>query len=157
MQVFFVYTKPICCFVLLPKSYMKKMKQTISKVLEGAMAQAVFDVSRAEGCCWLKDCLMLQILRSENSKAYRALASLLESWQIRQLRLRLERLAYHTGRDNASPAEFYRGYAAHLSERIAEEEQVQSLHALTEILEDRSTLSSRLFALYGVTAARVAN
>ncbi len=131
------------------------MKQTISKVLEGAMAQAVFDVSQAEGSCWLKDCLMLQILRAENSRAYRTLASLLEGWQLKQLRLRLERFAYSAGLDTTAPEEFYKRYTALLAERFDNEEQVHTMHALTDILKDRTTLSSRLFALYGITAGRV--
>ena len=70
------------------------MKSVISKVLEGAMAQAVFDVSKAEERCWLKDCLMLQILNAENSKGYRAIASQLEGWQIAQLKLRFDENRY---------------------------------------------------------------
>ncbi|MBR6656488.1 MAG: hypothetical protein IKL20_07815 [Alistipes sp.] len=127
------------------------MKSVISKVLEGAMAQAVFDVSKAEGRCSLKDCLMLQILGATGSKGYRALASQLEGWQLSQLRLRLERFAYRMGRDTEAADEFYRAYMAHLAERFGKVEQITTLHAVTDILEDKTTLSSRLFEMYGVT------
>lgn len=131
------------------------MKIVISKVLEGAMAQAVFDVSQVDTRCSLKDCLMLQILRAENSKAYRALASFLSDWQIKQLRLRLERFAYRMGVDTVPPAEFYKEYASYLTERYAELEQVSTEQAMADILKDNSTLSSRLFALYNVTAKQI--
>jgi hypothetical protein len=131
------------------------MKMRISKVLEGAMAQATFDVSKSEKMCWLKDCLMLQILGAENSRAYRTLSSQLEGWQIRQLRLRLERFAYHTGQHTASPEVYYKRYAELLTEQFADAERVHTEHALIDILSDRTTLSSRLFALYGVTAESI--
>ncbi len=132
-----------------------KMKIVISKVLEGAMAQALFDVSQVDTKCWLKDCLMLQILRAENSKAYRTLSSLLESWQLKQLKLRLERFAYRTGVDTVAADEFYKSYTTYLAKRFANNEQISTKHALIEILEDKTTLSSRLFALYNITAERV--
>ena len=132
-----------------------KMKIVISKVLEGAMAQAVFDISQVDTQYWLKDCLMLQILKAKNSKAYRSLALLLDDWQIKQLLLRLERFAYRTGPDTTPPEAFYKCYTSHLAEQLSNEEQVNTKHALTDILKDRTTLSSRLFALYGITAGEV--
>ena len=78
-----------------------KMKIAISKSLESAMAQAVFNAAQVDTRCSLKDCLMLQILHAEGSIAYRILASMLEDWQLFQLRLRLERVAYRMGRDTA--------------------------------------------------------
>ena len=132
-----------------------KMKIAISKVLEGAMAQAVFDISQGDTKCWLKDCLMLQILRAENSKAYRILASLLKGWQIEQLKLRLERFAYRMGVDTSSPAEYYKAYALLLAEQYSKEKQLSTQHALIDILKDPTTLSSRLFALYNITAESI--
>ncbi len=126
------------------------MKSIISKVLEGAMAQAVFDVSKADGPCSLKDCLMLQILNATNSKGYRSLASQLEGWQLAQLKLRLERFAYRMGRDTEAADEFYREYISHLVERFGDAEQISTLHAVADILDDKTTLSSRLFEMYGV-------
>lgn len=129
------------------------MKSVISKVLEGAMAQAVFDVSKAEERCWLKDCLMLQILNAENSKGYRAIASQLEGWQIAQLKLRLERLAYRMGRDTDEADRFYKAYISRLAERFGDAEQITTQHAVVDILGDKTTLSSRLFEMYGVDAS----
>ncbi|MBQ5647637.1 MAG: hypothetical protein IIV16_00765 [Alistipes sp.] len=128
------------------------MKSVISKVLEGAMAQAVFDVSKAEEHCSLKDCLMLQILGATSSNGCRALASQLDGWQLAQLRLRLERFAYRMGRDTEAADEFYRGYISHLVERFGDARQITTLHAVADILSDKTTLSSRLFEMYGVTS-----
>ena len=84
------------------------MKKGISKSLESAMAQAVFNTAQVDTRCSLKDCLMLQILSAEGSKAYRILNSILEDWQLFQLRLRLERVAYRMGHDTTAPDEFYK-------------------------------------------------
>ncbi len=129
-----------------------KMKIAISKSLESAMAQAVFNTAQVEGRCSLKDCLMLQILSAEGSKAYRILASLLEDWKLFQLRLRLERVAYRMGHDTVSPDEFYKQYSTHLAERFTEATRISTIHAVIDILEDATTLSSRIFALYDITA-----
>ena len=72
------------------------------------MAQAVFNSAQIGVKCSLKDCLMLQILAAEGSAAYRILASMLEDWQLFQLRLRLERVAYRMGKDEAAPDIFFR-------------------------------------------------
>ena len=116
------------------------------------MAQAVFNTAQVDTRCSLKDCLMLQILSAEGSKAYRILNSILEDWQLFQLRLRLERVAYRMGHDTASPDEFYKQYSDHLAERFADTERVSTAHAVIDILEDETTLSSRIFTLYNITA-----
>ena len=131
---------------------MKKMKKGISKSLESAMAQAVFNAAQVDTRCSLKDCLMLQILSAEGSKAYRILASILEDWKLFQLRLRLERVAYRMGHDTASPDEFYKEYSERLAERFADTTRISTTHAVIDILEDATTLSSHIFALYNITA-----
>ena len=129
-----------------------KMKIAISKSLESAMAQAVFNTAQIGTRCSLKDCLMLQILCAEGSIAYRVLASLLEDWQLYQLRLRLERVAYRIGRDTTAPDEYYKHYSTKLAERFSDATRISTIHAVTDILEDTTTLSSRIFALYNVSA-----
>lgn len=116
------------------------------------MAQAVFNTAQVDTKCSLKDCLMLQLLSAEGSKAYRTLADTLQDWQLFQLRLRLERVAYRMGKDITPPDEFYRGYTSHLAERFSEEECLSTIHALIDILEDSDTIASKVFALYGITA-----
>ena len=116
------------------------------------MAQAVFNAAQVDTRCSLKDCLMLQILSAEGSKAYRILASILEDWKLFQLRLRLERVAYRMGHDTASPDEFYKEYSERLAERFADTARISTTHAVIDILEDATTLSSHIFALYNITA-----
>ena len=128
------------------------MKIGISKSLESAMAQAVFNTAQVGTRCSLKDCLMLQILAAEGSKAYNILKSMLQDWQLYQLRLRLERVAYRMGHDTASPDEFYKEYSNRLIERFGDGRRVSTIHAVTDILEDTTTLSSRIFTLYNITA-----
>jgi ATP-dependent Clp protease ATP-binding subunit ClpC len=124
-----------------------KMKK-VSKVLEGAMAQAVFDVSMVGDKCWLKDCLMLQILKAEKSRGYIRLAASLKEWQIRQLKLRLERFAYRRGVDNVAAAKFYKEYLVELARRFGSEQHITTELALIDILQDKRTISSRLCAMY---------
>ena len=128
------------------------MKTRISKTLESAMAQAVFNTAQVETRCSLKDCLILQFLSAEGSKAYRTLADTLQDWQLFQLRLRLERVAYRMGKDITPPDEFYKSYSQRLAERFNDEKQVSTLHAMIDILEDSSTIASKVFALYGISA-----
>ena len=97
------------------------MKIGISKSLESAMAQAVFNTAQVGTRCSLKDCLMLQILAAEGSKAFNVLKSMLQDWQLHQVRLRLERVAYRMGHDTASPDLFYKGYSKRLIERFGGE------------------------------------
>lgn len=116
------------------------------------MAQAVFNTAQVETRCSLKDCLILQFLSAEGSKAYRTLADTLQDWQLFQLRLRLERVAYRMGKDITPPDEFYKSYSQRLAERFNDEKQVSTLHAMIDILEDSSTIASKVFALYGISA-----
>lgn len=131
-----------------------EMKSFISKSLESAMAQATFDTSRVEGQSSLKDCLLLQILSNEGSLAYRSLASLLESWQLRQVKLRLERIAYRLGCGTTPPDEFYKEYALQLRESNVGGGRITTIEAVADILADRATFACRIFALYNITAER---
>lgn len=56
------------------------------------------------------------------------------------------------GHDTAPPDEFYRDFSKRLAERFADEGRVSTIHAVIDILEDSTTLSSRIFALYNITA-----
>ena len=113
-----------------------KMKIGISKSLESAMAQVVFNTAQVDTRCSLKDCLMLQILSAEGSMAYNIFKELLQDWQLFQLRLRLERVAYRMGRDTTPPDEFFKDYSTHLAERFADAGRVSTIHAVIDILED---------------------
>ena len=116
------------------------------------MAQALFTATQSLRDISFKDCLMLQILHLEDSMAYRVLSTLLQDWQLQQLRLRLERMAHTPEQRAISPEQFYREYSLHLAVRFAEAKRISTIHALMDILSDEKTLSFRFFALYGVTA-----
>ena len=128
----------------------------ISKILESAMAQAVFNSAQIGAKCSFKDCLMLQILAAEGSSACRILSAMLEDWQLFQLRLRLERVAYRMGNDSATPDIFFKEYALRLAERFPDVGRISTTNAVIDILEDETTLSSRIFSLYNITAERFA-
>ncbi len=133
-----------------------RMKKDISKALESAMAQAVFNIAQVGERYSLKDCLMLQIMAAEGSMAYRVMGELLQDWQLFQLRLRLERVAYRMGQDSTPPNEFYKEYSKQLAARFAKDERVSTIHAVIDILEDEKTISSRIFALYNISADKFA-
>ena len=124
----------------------------ISKALESAVAQALFVSSQSERAISLKDCLMLQILSAEGSMGYRMLSEQLQDWQLYQLRLRLQHLSHNPEFSDVSPEHFYNEYMLHLSLRFAESNRISTLHAVLDILNDTTTMSSRLFAMYGITA-----
>ena len=116
------------------------------------MAQAVFNTAQVDTRCSFKDCLMLQILSSEGSMAYKIFNQILQDWQLFQLKLRLERVAYRMGHDTISPDIFYKEYSDHLAKRFPDVGRISTIHAVIDILEDTTTLSSRIFALYDITA-----
>ena len=124
----------------------------ISKALESAMAQALFASAQSDRELSLKDCLMLQILSAEGSMAYRLLSERLQDWQLYQLRLRLRRMSHLPEGQHQSPEAFYNEYMLHLSLRFVGARRISTLHAVIDILGDTTTLSSRLFAMYGVVA-----
>ena len=84
--------------------------------------------------------------------AYKIFNQILQDWQLFQLRLRLERVAYRMGHDTLSPDIFYKEYSDHLAERFPDVGRISTIHAVIDILEDTTTLSSRIFALYNITA-----
>ena len=127
----------------------------ISKALESAIAQALFITTQEQNNRSFKDCLMLQILASEGAMAYRILSSQLQDWQLFQLRLRLERANHTTAHNATSPEQFFREYALHLSMRFIEAKRISTIHAMADILSDTTTLSSRVFALYGISSESI--
>ena len=67
------------------------MQTKISKTLEGLIARTAFDTSKQEETRWLKDRLLLEIVREEGSLAYQLLSARLKDWELYQVRLRIER------------------------------------------------------------------
>ena len=95
------------------------MQVKISKTLEGIIARAAFNTTKAGIDHSLKDFLMLEMLREEGSLAYQLLSSRLKDWELYQVRLRIEREVLGAGR--------------------------------RAIVGDRSTATSRVLEMYGIT------
>lgn len=131
------------------------MEVRISKALEGVLARTAFDTARSGMDHSLKDCLMLALLRDDDSMAYRLLAGRLQDWQMYQIRLRLERDIRRAPSEGASPEEFFVEYAQTLRKRFSDVRRVSTAHAAIDIIGDSASASARIFGMYGITAAEL--
>lgn len=94
------------------------MQTKISKTLEGLIARTAFDTSKQGETRWLKDRLLLEIVREEGSLAYQLLSARLKDWELYQVRLRIERdLQERTDGPAGNPEEFYVQFANELRKR----------------------------------------
>ncbi len=132
------------------------MYSRISKALEGLLARTTFETAKVGARHHLKDWLMLNIMRDDGALASRILEEYLEDWQRYQIALRIERMLGGEGGVELAPEAFYADYAEQLALRFFEARRVSTLHAATDVLGDVTTLSSKVFALYGVTADMLA-
>lgn len=132
------------------------MQTKISKTLEGLIARTAFDTSKQGETRWLKDRLLLEMIREEGSLAYQLLSARLKDWELYQVRLRLEReLQERQDAPTDNPEEFYIAFAEELRQRYRTMPTVSTAHALHCILSDESTLAVRVLEMYHVTAAVV--
>lgn len=128
------------------------MQVKISKTLEGIIARAAFNTTKAGIDHSLKDFLMLEILREEGSLAYQLLSSRLKDWELYQVRLRIEREVLGSRlREKTGPEEFYRAFTDELCAVSGATRSVSTAHALRAIVGDRSTATSRVLEMYGIT------
>lgn len=128
------------------------MQVKISKTLEGIIARAAFNTTKAGIDHSLKDFLMLEMLREEGSLAYQLLSSRLKDWELYQVRLRIEREVLGAGRARKHGAEeFYRAFIRRTVRRIGRRAERLYGHALRAIVGDRSTATSRVLEMYGIT------
>ena len=128
------------------------MQVKISKTLEGIFARAAFNTTKAGIDHSLKDFLMLEMLREEGSLAYQLLSSRLKDWELYQVRLRIEREVLGAGRrENTGAEEFYRAFTDELCAVSGATRSVSTAHALRAIVGDRSTATSRVLEMYGIT------
>jgi len=132
------------------------MQTKISKTLEGLIARTAFDTSKQGENRWLKDRLLLELLREEGSLAYQMLSNRLKDWEIYQVRLRIERdLQERTDGPSQNPEEFYVQFANELRKRYRMTPSVSTAHALHAILADEQTIGARVLEMYHITAATV--
>ena len=128
------------------------MQVKISKTLEGIIARAAFNTTKAGIDHSLKDFLMLEMLREEGSLAYQLLSSRLKDWELYQVRLRIEREVLGSRlREKTGPEEFYRAFTDELCAVSSATRSVSTAHALRAIVGDRSTATSRVLEMYGIT------
>ena len=125
----------------------------ISKILESLISQTAFDMERTGAKTLHKDYLMVAILRSEGSLAYKVVEQLLEDWQIYQITLRIEhQLRSYDYDDGINAFEFFKNYMERLTAQYSvDNSRVSTIDTLTDILYDSSTLSSEIFNRYGIT------
>ncbi|WP_295939238.1 ATP-dependent Clp protease ATP-binding subunit [uncultured Alistipes sp.] len=128
------------------------MKIRISKTLEGIIARAVFNTTRANLDHSLKDFLTLELLREEGSLAYQLLYSRLKDWELHQARQRIEHeILSAKQHDKLVPEEFYKNFIEELRACSGARRSISTVHAMRAIVGDRSTATSRVFEMYGVT------
>ena len=132
------------------------MQTKISKTLEGLIARTAFDTSKQGETHWLKDRLLLEIIREEGSLAYQLLSARLKDWEIYQVRLRIERdLQERTDGPTGNPEEFYIQFANELRKRYRTLPGVSTAHALHFIISDEQTIGSHVLEMYHITSAIV--
>ncbi len=129
------------------------MEVRISKALEGVIARTAFDTARSGMDHSLKDCLMLALLRDDDSMAYRLLTNRLQDWQMYQIRLRLEREIRRAPSEGAAPETFFMEYASALRRRFSDVRRVSTAHAAIDIIGDGASAAARIFAMYGITVS----
>ena len=128
------------------------MQVKISKTLEGIIARAAFNTTKAGIDHSLKDFLILEMLREEGSLAYQLLSSRLKDWELYQVRLRIEREVLGAGRrENTGPEEFYRAFTDELCAVSGAVRSVSTAHALRAIVGDRSTATSRILEICAIS------
>ncbi len=133
------------------------MQPKISKTLEGIIARAAFNTTKAGMSHSLKDFLALELLREEGSLAYQLLSSRLKDWELYQVCLRIEReVAAARHSDPRTPEEFYRNFTEELLATTPAAKSISTAHALQRIAEDRSTATARVLEMYGVNAETIA-
>ena len=132
------------------------MQTKISKTLEGLIARTAFDTSKQEETRWLKDRLLLEIVREEGSLAYQLLSARLKDWELYQVRLRIERdLQERTDGPAGNPEEFYVQFANELRKRYRTAPSVSTAHALHAIISDEQTIGTHVLEMYHITPAVV--
>ena len=133
------------------------MQIKISKTLEGIIARTAFDTTKAGIGHSLKDFLTLEILHEEGSLAYQILSSRLKDWELYQVRLRLEREVLAAGDgETQTPETFFRSFSDELRATVGPVRSISTGHALHNIVSDRTTGTSRILEMYGVTPEAIA-
>ncbi len=105
----------------------------------------------------LLDHLFLEIISYENSHAFQTLASMMESWQLYQLRLKVEQSIKSTDEVDSGydPELYYSAFLERLMDRYPDSVRITSLHALHAIALDSTTATSLNLKLFEISPQRL--
>ena len=142
-----------------------QIKQT--KKLESVLLGGCYEARRRSSSEVTTDHLFLAILKQEESHASHVLRKLLKNWEIDQIKTRLERemgpVVAQDGRSQALRQTIAINGESMLRQIISDagkgcvvERMLNTGHLLRAILDDRSSISSRILALYNVTGETAA-
>ena len=140
------------------------MQVKISKTLEGLIARAAFQTTKAMIDHSLKDFLTLELLREEGSLAYQLLATRLQPWELHQVRQRIEQAIVRSDAaakpnpapEYADPQHFYHTLVGELQQRVTAARSISTGHALHYIVTDPTTATAQVLGSLGIYADTIA-
>ncbi len=113
-----------------------------------------FDAERNNYTDWLCDRLFLRVLSSAGSKAEVILSSILKDWEIHRMKSRIQReIESTTQHTPPSRGEFFAGLSDVLDGVATVDVELTTAHIVLMVLADRTTISSRILEMYGVTTS----
>ncbi len=131
------------------------MKSTISRSLDGIIARSTFNALKHGTTNALMDCVVVEMLSSSHTLAFQALSSKMESWQVYQLRLRLENdiaAANVTPDKDVDPELYFREFMEKLVVYNEDTHRITTLHALCYIVSRPQSIIAKNLQLYGLDA-----
>ncbi|MFR9602834.1 MAG: ATP-dependent Clp protease ATP-binding subunit [Rikenellaceae bacterium] len=133
------------------------MRSSISRSLGGMIARATFTTTKHGVTHSLLDHLFLEIISYENSHAFQTLATIMESWQLYQLRLKVEQSTKQRDEVDSGydPELYYGAFLERLMDRYPDVARITSLHALHAIAADTTTATSQNLEHFGVSNQRI--
>lgn len=133
------------------------MQPKISKTLDGIIARAAFNTTKAGITHAFKDFLTLELLREEGSLAYQLVSTQLKDWELYQARLRIEQeITSSQAKDSQTPETFYKTFTEELRMNTSNTRSISTAHALLAIIADPTTVTARILKLYGLTSSILA-
>ncbi len=128
------------------------MQPKISKTLDGIIARAAFNTTKAGITHAFKDFLTLELLREEGSLAYQLVSTKLKDWELYQARLRIEQeIASPKEQSSQTPETFYKAFTEELRTTTSDTRSISTAHALLAIVADSTTATARVLNRYGIT------
>ncbi|MFI3301538.1 MAG: ATP-dependent Clp protease ATP-binding subunit [Rikenellaceae bacterium] len=135
------------------------MRSNISKSLGGMIARATFTTTKQGETHSLLDHLFLEIISFEHSHAFQTLASIMESWQLYQLRLKVEQSikakTSEGAQSDTDPELYYSTFLERLMDKYHDADRITSLHALYLIATDSTTATAKYLTELRVAAEQI--